>query len=126
MQGPDKGQDFVGGRIRAVRYVWRGMRMMLGQEHSFQTQTGLLVLSLVLGVYLHFSAVDWALFVLAWGLILTAETLNTAIERLADKVEPAYDEQIRDVKDLAAGGVGWAALAGLVVLLIIIFQKIYT
>ncbi|NPA45604.1 MAG: diacylglycerol kinase family protein [Chlorobi bacterium] len=124
MQGPDKGQNFVGGRIRAVRYVWRGMLMMIGGEHSFQTQTALLLISLGLGWYLGFSSGDWALLALAWGLILTAETLNTAIERLADKVEPAYDEQIRDVKDLAAGGVGMAALAGLAVWVILILKHL--
>ena len=114
---------FVAGRWKAFRYVFRGMWMMF-REPSFMVQSGLTVLTGISGYFMHFSAVDWALFALAWGLILTTETLNTSIERLADRVESGYDEAIRDVKDLAAGGVGWAATTGLVLYIILIIKHI--
>lgn len=124
MQPKRSSSGYVMGRLRAVRYVWRGMRMMLGREHSFQVQSMLLVLTGLAGWMLHFRQTDWLFFALAWGLILTAETLNTAIERLADRITTDYDEQIRDVKDLAAGGVGWAALAGGAVLVALFVLKL--
>ena len=113
--------QFVAGRWKAFRYVFRGMGMMF-REHSFMVQSSLVVLTAFIGYGLNFSTTDWAVFALAWGLILTTETLNTSIERLADRVESGYDEAIRDVKDLAAGGVGWAATAGLVAYIILILK----
>ena len=35
----------------------------------------------------------------------TAEALNTAIERLCDKIEPNKDDKIKIIKDIAAGAV---------------------
>ena len=115
--------QFVAGRWKAFRYVFRGMVMMF-REHSFMVQFGLAVLTGFSGFLLHFTLTDWALFALAWGMIFTAETLNTSIERLADRVEQSYDESIRNVKDLAAGGVGWAATAGLMLYFILIIKHL--
>ena len=58
---------------------------------------------------------SWATLVLAIGIVLTAETMNTAIETLADRVESTYDDQIRETKDIAAGAVLLSAIAAAVV-----------
>jgi diacylglycerol kinase (ATP) len=55
------------------------------------------------------------------ALVMCAEMLNTALERLCDMVCPQYSDFIRHSKDVAAGGVLvaclFAAAAGLVVFL---------
>ncbi len=114
-------ESFVKGRVKAVVYVLRGMRLMFG-EHSFAVQFGVMILTSAAGFYFHFSPADWGLFVLAWGGILMTETMNTSVERLADVVSPSFDERIRDVKDIAAGAVGWAAVAGLTVFIVLILK----
>ena len=62
----------------------------------------------------------WTVLLLCIGVVLGAEVANSAIERLADAVRPERDPAIRDVKDLAAGGVlvvsVAAAAVGVVVL----------
>jgi len=91
--------------------VFRGMGWILRREASIQVQFGLMLLSAGLNWIWKFSLREWVVFVLLWGLIFTAETLNTAVEKLSDVVSPQYDERIRDVKDISAGAVGWAAAA---------------
>jgi len=116
--------DFVTGRIKAFQYVFRGMFLMLKGEASLQVQFLLFSVTAGLSYYSGFSPVEWAVFFVAWGLIFTAETLNTSVERLADVVSPEYDERIRDVKDLAAGAVGWAATSALFAYIFLILKHI--
>jgi diacylglycerol kinase (ATP) len=116
--------SFVSGRLKAFKYVFRGMFLMLKGEASLQVQFLLFMLTAVLSYYLGFSTVEWAVFFAAWGLIFTAETLNTSVERLSDVVSPDYDERIRDVKDLAAGAVGWAAAMALIAYIFLILKHI--
>jgi diacylglycerol kinase (ATP) len=120
----NKSQGFIRGRLKAFLYVFRGMGMMLTGEASLQVQAMVFLLTAAVSYLLHFSPVEWSVFSVAWGLIFTAETLNTAIERLADVVQPEYDERIKDVKDLAAGGVGFAATAGIFAYILLILQHI--
>lgn len=60
------------------------------------------------------------LFVLAvTGLMLATEILNTALESLCDFVHPEHDEQIKKIKDIAAGAtlitvVIWYVVLGVV------------
>ena len=116
---------YVTGRLKAFLYVFRGMAWMLRHEASIQVQALLMIISAGLCWYLQFAPWEWMVFVFIWGFIFTAETLNTAIEKLSDVVSPGYDERIRDVKDISAGAVGWAALTGLIAyfLLILIHFK---
>jgi diacylglycerol kinase (ATP) len=51
---------------------------------------------------------DVAVVAAATGLMLTGELFNTAIEHLCDFVEPAHDERIGAVKDVAAAAAGTA------------------
>ena len=48
---------------------------------------------------------EWTLVITLAALVITAEILNTAIERLCDFVQPKQDARIKTIKDLAAGAV---------------------
>lgn len=48
---------------------------------------------------------SWALIALACGLVISAEALNSALERLCDAVEPNRSPVIGAIKDIAAGAV---------------------
>lgn len=70
------------------------------------------------------SSMEWIVICLCIGLVLSAEAVNSAIEALADRVSPAYDEAIKRTKDLAAGAVLLLAIASAVVGLIIFLPKL--
>ena len=74
----------------------------------------------VVGFVLDVSEGTWAILLLCIGVVLGAELLNTALEALADRVEPERDPGIRDTKDIAAAAVlvvsVIAAITGIVVL----------
>lgn len=51
------------------------------------------------------SRAEWAVLLLTFAAVISAELFNTAIERLCDKVSPEKDEHIKHCKDCAAGAV---------------------
>ena len=57
-------------------------------------------------------------------MVITAEILNTCIERVCDLYSNEFDERIRLIKDLAAGAVLVSAIAALLCSLIILFSHI--
>ena len=73
-----------------------------------------------LGLYLRLGAVQWAVLVLTYGLVLVAELLNSALEALTDLVSPAYHPLAERAKDVAAGALLVAAVASVAVGLLIL------
>lgn len=73
----------------------------------------------VLGWRLQVSRGEWLALVLAMGLVMAAEALNTALELVVDLASPEWHPLARDAKDVAAAAVlitsASAAVVGLLV-----------
>ena len=78
----------------------------------------------ILGFYFGISATEWMMQTLVIGLILVAESANTAIEKIADFVNPDYHKQIEVIKDVAAGAPSFAAFTAIVISGIIYIPRI--
>jgi len=93
------------GFIERLGFALRGLRLAIGQEKSLRTQLVFFVAVLGVLAWLRPAPVWWALVGLAAGLVISAELLNSALERLADRIQPGLDDEIRVIKDIAAAGV---------------------
>ncbi len=51
------------------------------------------------------SSGEWAVLLLTFAAVMSAEMFNTALERLADKASPEKNELTKHSKDCAAGAV---------------------
>jgi diacylglycerol kinase (ATP) len=122
MYKPEDG--FVKGRLRSFRYAFRGAWLLIRTEHSIMVQLFIALLVCAGGFFADLSATEWMLQILAISIVLTAEALNTAIEKLCDFVHPDHSEHIGRVKDISAGGVTFAALGAVLVGLIIYLPKL--
>ena len=120
----ERGKFTLKARLFSFLNAFAGIRVLLRDEHNVRIHCVAALLVVAAGFLLGISAGEWIAVVFAIGLVFTAEAINTSIERLADEVQPEWDEHIRDVKDLAAGAVLFAAIAALVVGLIIFVPKI--
>ena len=83
------------------------------------------ILVTIAGFYFKLSTWEWVAQTFAIGLVLACEGLNTAIEKLCDFIKPEKDARIGRIKDIAAGGVTFAALAAVIVGLIIYLPKLF-
>ncbi len=77
----------------------------------------------IFGFLMHLSATEWLFQIMAIGLILVAESLNTAIEKMADFIHPEYHKQIGRIKDISAGATFFAAIIAIIIGLIIYVPK---
>lgn len=116
--------SFIKGRLRSLGFALKGMWLLLTTEDSIKVQSFFAILTIIAGFYFDISAVEWMLQLLAIGLVLVAESLNTAIEKVADFVHPDYHEKIGFIKDIAAGGPSFAGIISLIIVGIIYLPKI--
>ena len=110
--------------LRAFGYAWAGMRFLFRHEPNARIHLLLALIAAALAWWLDFSATEWALLMLAIGMVLAAEAMNTAIEALTDLVAPQFHPQAQMAKDVAAAGVAVTALAAVLMALFIYLPKL--
>jgi diacylglycerol kinase (ATP) len=88
----------------------RGVRVLLGEANA-RVQLAVAAGVVGLGLWLELGPHEWALLVLAMGVVLASEAFNTALEALADRVAPERHPLVGRAKDVAAGGVLLASVA---------------
>ena len=88
-----------------LKFALAGLGHAIGAERSVRTHLMFLAAVLAALAYLRPAPVWWALVLLISSAVIAAELFNTAIERLADQLQPEPDPQIRIVKDCAAAAV---------------------
>ena len=77
-------------------------------------------LVILVGLWVGLKSFDWAVIVLTIAMVFTAEFINTAIEAVVDLASPVHHPLAKVGKDVGAGAVLVAALAGVVIGLLII------
>ncbi len=118
-----KDNTFVTGRLKSMGFALRGAIKLITTEHSIMVQSSVGVLLILAGFYCHISTTEWLFQILALGLVLSIEGLNTAVEKIADFIHPNYHEKIGFIKDIAAGSVFFAAMTAIAIILIIYVPK---
>lgn len=97
-----------------------GLSYALRTERAVRQEAALLVISLPLAFVVGAGSWQRLLLVGAVVLVISAELLNTCIEKLCDHVTPQLHPQIKAVKDMGSAGVFCVqALAGIVWLMAI-------
>lgn len=117
-------ENFITNRIRSVKYAVRGAYYLIKTEASIQAQVFIATLVIIAGFLFKISLIEWVIQIFAIGMILTAEGMNTALEKTCDFIHSDYHKQIGFIKDVAAGAVFFAAMTAIIVGLIIYLPKI--
>lgn len=101
----------------------RGIGLAL-KDRSILLQFLLMIIVFIFFHFLGLSLWEWCLIIGCCAFVITAEIVNTIIERIMDYLSLEYDEKIRYIKDLSAGMVLIAAMFALVIALLIVGGKI--
>lgn len=118
-----KDTTFITGRLKSLGFAVKGAYKLITTEHSVMVQSSIALLMVIAGFYFKIDRVEWILQILAFGLVLSIEGLNTTVEKLADFIHPEFHDRIGFIKDIAAGAVFFAAIAAIIVGLLIYAPK---
>lgn len=117
--------SFLGKRLKGFVYATRGALMLIKKEPSIQVQVVIAILVIVAGFYFNITATEWIMQLLAIGLVLSVEGMNTTVEAIADFIHPDHHHKIGFIKDVAAGAVFFAAIIAVVIGCIIYFPYLF-
>lgn len=119
-----KDNSFFSGRFKSIGFAVKGAFKLATTEHSVIVQSTLSILLICAGFYFKISREEWMFQILAMGLVLSIEGLNTAVEKIADFIHPDFHHKIGFIKDIAAGAVFFAAMAAIAIAGIIYIPKL--
>ncbi len=102
---------FFHSRIRSFRYAFAGWWFVIRTQRNAWIHAVASGLVVILGFWLRLSARDWAMIVLAIGMVWTSEFLNTALEAVVDLASPQHHHLARVGKDVGAAAVLIAAVS---------------
>ncbi len=118
-------ESFLKNRLKSVGFALRGALLLVRTEASIQVQVCIAIVMTAAGSYFEISKMEWIMQILTIAMILSVEGLNTAVEKIADYIQPEYDEKIGFIKDISAGAVMVISIAASIIGLLIYLPKIF-
>jgi diacylglycerol kinase (ATP) len=112
-----KGQPFY----KRLGFAINGLSLEFFREHSFRYHVISCVGVLIVLTLTQPSPIWWAVGVLAVGLVMVSELINTAIETLADHIHPEFHDEIQAVKDISAAAVLISSITAILVTVVFLY-----
>jgi diacylglycerol kinase (ATP) len=109
---------------RAAINSWNGLRAIARVEEAFRQELFVFVLSVPLAFLIATETWKRAALVLVIVFIMIVELLNTAIEKLGDRVSVERDPRMAFIKDLGSAAVGLSLLFAFAVWLIALLERL--
>jgi len=104
--------------LRAALHTWNGLCAAARGEVAFRQELALLVVTVPLAFVVAEGAWKRLALIAVILLVLIAELLNSAIERLGDRVTLARELEMGRIKDMGSAAVGLALLTAALVWLV--------
>ena len=111
--------------IKSFKYAFEGILTGIKEEQNMKIHIIIMILVIIFGIMLKISTIEWIICIVLFGLVISMELINTAIENTVDLVTKEKNEQAKIAKDVAAGAVLVSAIASAIIGLIIFIPKIF-
>lgn len=108
---------------KSFYYAARGIYTAVREERNMRIHTAFTFYVICAGAITGLETLEWLAVLICIALVMGAESMNTSVESLSDRVEDKFSEEIKKAKDTAAGGVLICAVISAVVGGIIFFRR---
>ena len=110
--------------LRATINSWNGLKAAIRTEAAFRQEIAVLLVAIPLAFVIGQTAWTRLALIGVVVLLMVVELLNTAIEKLSDRVSREIDTQIGTVKDIGSAAVGLSLLLVGAVWLLALAQRL--
>ncbi|HMA55751.1 MAG TPA: diacylglycerol kinase [Pseudolabrys sp.] len=110
---------------RAAINSWNGLVAITRSEAAFRQELALLAIGIPLAFILTPAAAERFALIGVIVFALIVELLNTAIEKLSDRVTRDSDPAIKHVKDMGSAAVGLSLLAAGAIWLWVLIERLW-
>jgi len=111
--------------VKSFVYAFSGLRYVFREEENFYIQTILGGLVVGAGIIFEITQVQWLFLILAIGLVLGSEILNTILEDVCNEIHPDHHPMIGKIKDMMAAFVLLNSIIALAIGLTIFLPLIF-
>lgn len=112
--------NFTRGRLFSFKYAFAGLQHVITSQRNAWIHTAITFVVILLAILLKLTLLNWAILLLAIGLVWTAEIFNTALEVLVNLVSPQPHPLAKIAKDVSAAAVLVSAIVSILIGLLIL------
>lgn len=110
--------------IISVKHAIDGIISSISLERNVKIHFLAMFLTIIAGFIFNISIIEWFICILLFGMVISLELVNTAIEMTVNICMPKINPKAKLAKDVSAGAVLIGAITALIVGLIIFVPKI--
>ncbi len=110
--------------INSFKCAIQGIRQAVKTERNVKIHITIMILVIIAGIVLKINTQEWIICIILFGLVISLELVNSAIEATVDIAMPEINEKAKVAKDVAAGAVLVSAIASAIIGLIIFIPKV--
>jgi diacylglycerol kinase (ATP) len=107
----------------AVIYSWAGFKAAWDNEMAFRTEAIVIALLMPIGIWIGETAVQWALLIGSSLLVLITELLNSAVEKVVDRIGTEHHILSKQAKDLGSAAAAVSMLTAVIVWGLIAYER---
>lgn len=117
---------FLKKAVRKFSYAFAGLLDGIMNDASIRLQFLLGACTLVAGLLLNLSLIEWSIVLILVALVIAMEYINSAIETITDVLFPNYDRRAKKIKDYSAAAVLVVSLVALLFGFVIFGGRLWT
>ena len=111
--------------FNSFKYAFWGIYKSFKSERNMKIHCLAVILVIILGFVYQISMIEWYICFILFGVVISAELFNTAIETVVNMVMPYKNEKAGLAKDIAAGAVLVLAIVAAIIVGFIFIPKIF-
>ncbi len=106
--------------FKSFHYALKGLVKTFKEEQNLRIQSIAALTVMLLAWFFQVNRLEWCLLILVVSLVILAEIINSAVERVTDVLKPRINSYVKEIKDIMAAAVMLASLTAVIVGIIIL------